>query len=37
MQEAQKKIRIEFVKVLAHSGDTYNELADQLAKKAVGL
>lgn len=37
MQEAQKKICIEFVKVLAHSGDTYNELADQLAKKAVGL
>lgn len=28
---------IEFVKVLAHSGDKYNEMADQLAKKALGL
>ncbi|PKM54613.1 MAG: RNase H [Firmicutes bacterium HGW-Firmicutes-5] len=28
---------IEFVKVLAHSGDYYNELADQLAKKALGI
>jgi len=29
--------QIEFVKVLAHSGDYYNELADQLAKKALGI
>lgn len=28
---------IEFVKVLAHSGDKYNEIADELAKKALGL
>ncbi len=37
MQQASKTIKIEFMKVLAHSGDTYNELADSLAKKAVGL
>ena len=29
--------KIEFVKVLAHSGDYYNELADHLAKKALGI
>jgi len=28
---------IEFVKVAAHTGDKYNEIADQLAKKALGL
>lgn len=37
IQESRKKIEITFVKVLAHSGDTYNEMADQLAKKAVGI
>lgn len=37
VQESQKKISISFVKVLAHSGDYYNEKADLLAKKAVGL
>lgn len=37
IQEAREKIDIQFVKVLAHSGDTYNEVADQLAKKAVGI
>lgn len=31
------KFPIEFVKVAAHSGDKYNEMADQLAKKALGL
>ncbi|MDD8049318.1 MAG: ribonuclease H family protein [Thomasclavelia sp.] len=30
-------IDIGFIKVLAHSGDTYNEMADQLAKKSVGV
>ncbi|PKM58228.1 MAG: RNase H [Firmicutes bacterium HGW-Firmicutes-3] len=29
--------QIDFVKVLAHSGDYYNELADQLAKKALDI
>ena len=33
----RKKININFYKVLAHSGDTYNDLADELAKQAVGL
>lgn len=37
MQEYKKEIQIEFIKVLAHSGDVYNERADQLAKKAVGI
>ena len=31
------KVNINFVKVKAHSGDTYNELADNLAKSALGL
>lgn len=34
MQEALQKMEIEFVKVAAHTGDTYNELADKLAKEA---
>lgn len=33
----QEKMDIHFIKVLAHSGDFYNEMADQLAKKAVGI
>lgn len=33
----QDKFPIEFVKVAAHTGDKYNEIADQLAKKALGL
>lgn len=33
----RNKIKISFVKVLAHSGDYYNEQADKLAKKAVGI
>lgn len=37
VEESRKSIEITFVKVLAHSGDTYNEMADHLAKKAVGL
>lgn len=36
MTKYQKLINIEFNKVKAHSGNKYNELADQLAKKAVG-
>lgn len=43
-QEYQKKVseyrqnlEIAFIKVLAHSGDFYNERADILAKKAVGI
>ena len=37
MQDAEKKIRLEFVKVPAHSGIYFNELADRLAKEAVGI
>lgn len=35
--ESRQKIQISFMKVLAHSGDMYNDIADQLAKKAVGI
>lgn len=33
----KKEINIHFIKVLAHSGDFYNERADYLAKKSVGI
>lgn len=33
--EARKSIDIKFVKVKAHAGNRYNELADKLAKKAL--
>lgn len=35
--EARKSIKIDFVKVKAHTGNKYNELADKLAKKALGM
>ena len=31
------KLNVKFVKVKAHSGDKYNEEADKLAKRAIGL
>lgn len=31
------KLEVDFVKVLAHSGDEYNDVADKLAKKALGI
>lgn len=37
IDQSRKHIHISFIKVLAHSGDKYNELADQLAKRAVGI
>lgn len=37
IDESRQKIEISFIKVLAHSGDMYNEVADLLAKKAVGI
>lgn len=37
IEESRQKIQISFVKVLAHSGDMYNEVADKLAKRAVGI
>lgn len=37
MMAKMQNIKIEFIKVRAHSGDRYNEEADNLAKKSVGL
>ena len=34
-ENAKKSVNIEFVKVKAHSGDKYNELADKLATEAM--
>ena len=31
------KIKVNFIKVKGHSGDKYNDLADKLAKKALGI
>lgn len=36
-EKAAKQLEIHFVKVKAHSGDKYNEQADQLAKAALQL
>lgn len=35
--QCKKKVNITFKKVDAHTGDKYNELADSLAKEAVGI
>ncbi|MCX7714580.1 MAG: ribonuclease H family protein [Clostridia bacterium] len=35
-EEAKKSVNINFVKVKGHSGDRYNDMADMLAKKALG-
>ncbi len=35
-REASAKVRIVFAKVKGHSGDKYNDLADKLAKEALG-
>lgn len=35
--EACQKVEIQFVKVAGHSGDKYNEMADKLAKEALGI
>jgi ribonuclease HI len=35
--QAARQLDIRFVKVKAHTGDQYNEQADQLAKAALGL
>lgn len=35
-EEMSKTMKIRFVKVEAHSGDVYNDMADRLAKDAVG-
>lgn len=35
--EIKDKLKVRFVKVKGHSGDTYNDLADRLAKDALGI
>ena len=35
--EISKKVKVHFVKVKGHSNDHYNDLADKLAKKALGI
>lgn len=37
VSKIRKKVDVKFEKVLAHSGVYYNEMADKLAKKAVGI
>ena len=37
VEDARSSIEINFVKVPAHSGVKYNEMADQLAGKALGI
>ena len=34
--EISQRIQITFVKVKGHSNDKYNDLADELARKAAG-
>jgi len=36
-EDASKHLDVDFIKVKGHSGDKYNDLADELAKKALGL
>ena len=36
-KDASKLVDVDFIKVQGHSGDKYNDLADELAKKALGL
>lgn len=35
MREKQQRISVTFTKIAAHTGDTYNEQADALAKEAI--
>lgn len=35
--EISKKVKVHFVKVKGHSNDHYNDLADKLAKRALGI
>ena len=37
IQIYKEKINIRFIKVKGHSGDKYNDIADKLAKKALGI
>ena len=35
--EISKRVKVNFVKVKGHSGDKYNDMADRLAKDALGI
>ena len=35
--DIKDKLKVNFIKVKGHSGDEYNEIADRLAKKALGI
>lgn len=35
--EIKDKVEVVFIKVAAHTGECYNELADELAKQALGI
>ena len=37
MQDKMKKIKVKFKKIKGHSGNKYNDLADKLAKQALGI
>lgn len=37
MQKARETVKIRFIKVKGHSGDEYNDMADRLAKDALGI
>lgn len=37
IDDISEKINISFVKVKGHSGDTYNDMADRLAKEAINI
>ena len=34
-EEVSSKLKVEFIKVKGHSGDRFNDVADELAKKAI--
>ncbi len=36
-ESARKQVDIRFCKVTGHSGDRYNDMADELAKEALGI
>lgn len=35
--EISKSVKVNFIKVKGHSGDKYNDMADRLAKDAIGI
>ena len=37
MQNKMKQIKVKFKKIKGHSGHKYNDLADKLAKEALGI